>query len=80
MILPVNFTRPFGLNPIVIIIKKNFLSGGLSISQKQAVIKLIEKKAEIKDWPISLLIHVFAKRIKKHLPSLTIFYRRETIF
>ena len=48
MILPVNFTRPFGLNPIVIIIKKNFLSGGLSISQKQAVIKIIEKKGRDK--------------------------------
>ena len=70
MVLPVNFTRPFGLNSIVIITKKNFLSGGLSISQKQAVIKLIEKKGRdkrlIKTWrPISLLIHVFAKRIKK---------------
>ena len=29
---------------------KWFLSGELSISQKQAVIKLIEKTTEIKDW------------------------------
>ena len=59
--------------------KNSFFSGELSISQKQAVIKLIEKKTDkrlIKIWrPISLLnidakliFKVLTKRIKKHLP------------
>ena len=49
------------------------MSGELSISQKQAVINLTERKDRdkrlIKNWkPISLLnIKVLAKRNKKHL-------------
>ena len=68
--------------PLLLFYIKSFLSGELSISQKQAVIKLIGKKDRdkrlIKNWrPISLLkidarliSKVLAKRSKKHLPSL----------
>ena len=53
-------------------IKKSFLSGELSTSQKQAVIKLIEKKDRdkrlIKNWrPISLL-NTDTKLISKVIP------------
>ena len=74
--LPTNFMKLFGLNlnPLCYYsIKKSFLSGELSISQKQAVINLTERKDRdkrlIKNWkPISLLnIKVLAKRNKKHL-------------
>ena len=46
--------------PLLLSCIKSFLSGELSISQKQAVIKLIEKKKRdkrlIKNWmPVSLL-------------------------
>ena len=67
MILPVNFTRPFGLNPIVIIIKKNFLSGGLSISQKQAVIKLIEKKGRDKRLANIFTLSTFLQKELKNI-------------
>ena len=58
------------------------MSGELNISQKQAVIKLIEIKGKhkrmIKNWrSVSLhnidekpISEVLANRIKKHLPSL----------
>ena len=62
MVLPVNFTKFFGLNskPLCYCPIKKFLGGELNISQKQAIIKLIEKKKTdkrmIKNWrPISLL-------------------------
>ena len=53
-------------------IKKSFVSGELSTSQKQAVIKLIEKKDRdkrlIKNWrPISLL-NTDTKLISKVIP------------
>ena len=63
-------------------VKKSFISGELSTSQKQAVIKLIEKKDRgkrlIKNWrPISLLniditliSKVIAIRLKKVLNNL----------
>ena len=82
MVLPVNFTKLFGLNskPFCYYSIKKFFE--LSISQKQAVIKLIGKKDRdkrlIKNWrPISLLhidakliSKVLAKIIKKQLPQL----------
>ena len=64
-------------------IKKSFISGELSTSQKQAVIKLIERKDRdkqlIKNWrPVSLLnintkliSKVIAIRLKKVLNNLT---------
>ena len=68
--------------PLCNSIKKSYQNGELSISQRQAVIKLIEKKDKdkklIKNWrPISLLnidtkliSKVLAERLKKVLPSL----------
>ena len=45
MVLPVNFSKLFGLNskPLCYYSIKCFLSGELNISQKHAVIKLIQK-------------------------------------
>ena len=69
--------------PYLLSINKAFKVGELSTSQKQAVIKLIEKKGKdkqlIKNWrPLSLLnvdkkliSKVLAERLKTVLPPLT---------
>ena len=63
-------------------ITKSYQTGELSISQRQGVIKLIEKKNKdkklIKNWRVTLLLNIDTKlisnvlteRLKKVLPSL----------
>ena len=67
------------------------MSRELSISQKQAVVKFIEKQTEIKDWSKTggqylyltlmrdlFLSKVLTKRIKKYLPLLT--FSNQTVY
>ena len=74
--------------PLLLSVNKVFKVGELSTSQKQAVIKLIEKKDKdkwlVKNWrPISVLnldtklfSKVLAERLKTALPSLLPFKKR----
>ena len=53
MVLPVNFAENLGLNSkphCYYPIKNGFLLGELRISKKQALLSLLKKKIEIKDW------------------------------
>ena len=66
--------------PFITSLRKSFLKDELSKSQKQAIIRLIEKKGKryIQNWgPLSLLntdvkvlLKVMAQRLKKTLPFL----------